>query len=85
MLVYSVTKGGPAEVAGLKRGDTILTVDGEELDRVSVNEFRRLMQGKAGSSIRIAYSHEGNLKRVELKRALMVNETEVPAKAATEG
>lgn len=81
VLVYSVTPGGPAEKAGIKRGDTILSVDGDELDRVTPVQFRKLMEGKEGSTVRVVYSHEGSLKRAELTRALLVNESETPTKA----
>ena len=82
VLVYNVTPGGPADLAGIKRLDTILSVDGEDLDRVSYQKFRKMMEGKAGTSVKLVYSHNGSLKRTELKRTLLVNDALEPAKAA---
>ena len=82
VVVYNVTPGGPADLAGIKRLDTILSVDGEDLDRVSYQKFRKMMEGKAGTSVKLVYSHNGGLKRTELKRTLLVNDALEPAKAA---
>ena len=72
-VIYRVTPDSPADVAGVKEGDHVLMVDGEDLVRVGYVKFRGLMEGKVGSSVRLAISHNGSLKRLELKRTALVN------------
>jgi hypothetical protein len=72
-VVYRVTPDSPADVAGVKEGDHVLMVDGEDLLRVGFVKFRGLMEGKVGTPVRLAISHNGSLKRLELKRAALVN------------
>lgn len=75
-IVYRVTPESPADAAGIKEGDSVLMVDGEDLVRVGYVKFRKLMEGKVGTSVRLAVSHEGSLKRIELKRVALVNGNE---------
>ncbi len=72
-IVYGVAPDSPAAAAGIKAGDSVLMVDGEDLVRVGFVRFRGLMEGKVGSTVRMAISQNGQLKRVELKRAALVN------------
>ena len=72
-VVTLVAPDSPAAVAGIKEGDSILMVDGDELVHVGYAKFRSLMEGKVGSPVRLAVSQGGSLKRVELKRASLVN------------
>ncbi|RYG25025.1 PDZ domain-containing protein [bacterium] len=72
-VIYRVTPDSPADLAGIKEGDHVLMVDGDDLVRVGYVKFRNLMEGKIGSTVRLAISHNGALKRVELKRAALVN------------
>lgn len=71
--IFRVSPDSPAAQAGLKEGDTVLMVDGDDLNRVGYTKFRSLMEGKVGTTVRLAVSHEGELKRVELKRTALVN------------
>jgi hypothetical protein len=72
-VIYRVTPDSPADIAGIKEGDHVLMVDGEDLVRVGYVKFRGLMEGKLGSTVRLAISHNGSLKRLELKRTALVN------------
>ena len=72
-VVTLVAPDSPAAQAGIKEGDHILMVDGEDLVRVGFIKFRNLMEGKVGTAVRLAVSQGGNLKRMELKRASLVN------------
>ena len=72
-IVAHVTPDSPADAAGIKEGDSVLMIDGEDLVRVGYVKFRGLMEGKVGTSVRLAISHEGSLKRIELKRVALVN------------
>lgn len=82
--VFLVAPDSPAAAAGIKEGDTILMVDGDDLVHVGFQKFRTLMEGKVGSTVRLAFSHDGSLKRVELKRVSLVNlGTAEPSTAAS--
>jgi S1-C subfamily serine protease len=51
--VISVEAGGPAERAGMRRGDWIVSVEGEEVS--SVDDIHRLLSGRSGGT-RLALS-----------------------------
>ena len=71
--VYLVAPDSPAAAAGVKEGDSVLMVDGEDLTNVGSRKFRKLMAGPVGSTVRLAISQNGGLRRLELKRAMLVN------------
>ena len=73
--IYNVSPNSPGDVAGVKRGDELLSVDATDLVGViSVKKLRKMLAGPVGSKVKIAISHEGNLKRFELERKPLVNE-----------
>ncbi|RYD62162.1 MAG: PDZ domain-containing protein, partial [Verrucomicrobiaceae bacterium] len=72
-IIYRVAPDSPAAAAGIKEGDHVLMIDGEDLVKVGFLRFRTLMEGKVGSTVRLAISQKGALKRVELKREALVN------------
>jgi hypothetical protein len=71
--VWRVTPGSAADEAGIKRGDDLLGVDGQELRAMSFRQLRRLMEGAAGSQVTVAISRDGTLFRHELERRYLVN------------
>ncbi len=73
--VMKVTPNSPAEKAGVKKGDTILSIDGEDVDRhYSYWKLRKMLEGPVGSKVKLALSSEGELKRLEIERAGLYNE-----------
>ena len=73
--ILRVAPGSPAEKAGLKRGDKILSVDGVDLDgHIGYRKMRRMLEGPVGSKIQVAVSSGGSLKRMELERVGLYNE-----------
>ncbi|MCF6464773.1 S41 family peptidase [Clostridium sp. Cult2] len=65
-------KGSPAHRAGLKPGDKLISVDGQDIKGKSLDEVTTLIKGKAGTSVRIGISREGrkiymNIRRAEIK------------------
>ena len=58
MVVASVSKGGPAEKAGLEVGDIITKLDGQAIG--SMDEMIQLMESKnIGDSITLTYVRNG--------------------------
>ena len=73
--IYKVSPGSPAEKAGIKAGDVLLSVDGEDLDAHSgYRKMRKMLEGPLGSKVKLAISSNGELKRFEVERAGLYNE-----------
>ena len=61
--IVEVVKGGPAEKAGLKAGDRIVSVDGSEVG--SQSDLGTLMQNyKAGDTMEITVARDGQMQTV---------------------
>ena len=67
LMISNVTPGGPAEHAGLKRGDIILGVNGEPVTHLP--EFYRKLyaQGDAGTVIPLDVFRDNEKQRIEIK------------------
>jgi S1-C subfamily serine protease len=58
MIVFGITPTGPADVAGVKAGDIILSLDDQEVvDRVTL--YQRLWQHRAGEEVVLSVLREG--------------------------
>ncbi len=73
--VWRVMPGSPAAIAGIKKGDEVISVDDRDLaGATTFRRFEALMQGDPGTVVDVVVSRGGNLMRYELKRAFLVNE-----------
>ncbi|PAD68141.1 peptidase S41 [Bacillus sp. 7586-K] len=59
IIIVSPIKGSPAEEAGLKPKDVILTVDGESVEGLTVNEAVLKIRGEKGSKVKLVVRREG--------------------------
>ncbi|HEY2226910.1 MAG TPA: S1C family serine protease [Xanthobacteraceae bacterium] len=67
LMVSAVTRDGPADHAGLKRGDIILGVNGEPVNHLP-DFYRKLYaQGDAGTLIRLDVLKDNEQQHVEVK------------------
>lgn len=65
-LVQSVSPGGPAEKAGLKKGDIIIKLNGKEMD--SANELRNeIASTKPGTKVTVTVLRDGKEKDFTVK------------------
>lgn len=59
--VISTTKNAPAERAGLRFGDRIVKVNGQDVAGMNAFEISSLIRGPQGTSVRIAVEHSNGL------------------------
>jgi len=76
--IFSVAPESPAEVAGIKDGDEILSIDSHDLYRSGYRATRNLLKGKIGSKVKLATSRGGELRRFELERKALINYPTTP-------
>ena len=69
MHIVSVIKGGPAEAAGLRSGDIMLTVDGESIDGWTDDEVVSQVRGPEGEPVTIEIERDGEAISFTIVRA----------------
>jgi serine protease DegQ len=58
LIIFGVTEGGPADIAGVKPGDIVVSLDDREVgDRVAL--YRRLWEYQAGEEVVLIVLREG--------------------------
>jgi Do/DeqQ family serine protease len=81
-IVTSVSANGPAEKAGLKRGDVITTINGQQI--ADTNNLRNVVAGMApGTQISVAALRDGSEQKFNLALAELPDRT-TPESEATE-
>lgn len=75
--VAGVVKGGPAEKAGIKKGDIIVEVDGENIQGKGSSYAVSKMKGKKGTNVSISVVRKGNKKPItfNIKREVIHDNT----------
>ncbi|MCW5937875.1 MAG: PDZ domain-containing protein [Fimbriimonadaceae bacterium] len=71
--VFNVVPGSPAEKAGIKRGDSLLGVDGADTTRFNFRQIEGRLRGEPGSHVEVSVSRNGELIRHKLERISLVN------------
>lgn len=74
LTIISPMPGSPAEEAGLKPGDAIIAIDGEDMTGIDGNLVIRRVLGPAGSVVNLTIAREGEAEpfTVEIERAKIV-------------
>ena len=65
--IISPIEGGPAEAAGIRAGDIIVSVDGESLEGYSLLQAVTKIRGPKGSSVFLMVKHIGQIQPVEIE------------------
>lgn len=75
--VAGVVKGGPAEKEGIKKGDIIVEVDGENIQGKDSSYAVSKMKGKKGTNVSISVVRKGNKKPItfNIKREVIHDNT----------
>lgn len=71
--VWRTSTGGPADLAGIRAGDQLLGVDDKDLVNLTTREVEKLLEGKSGTSVRLAVSRAGRLLRFTMERRVLEN------------
>jgi predicted aspartyl protease len=74
LTIFRVAPESPAAKAGIKRGDHILSIDGEENLNVGYRKLIKLFEGPKGTKAKLVVSRQGNLMRFEVERDYLINE-----------
>ena len=83
-LISDVTKGSPAEKAGLKRGDIILSFNGTPIE--TVNDLPRLVAVMPiGKEVKLEIFRDGKTKEVTVKVGRLSEKAEQSQPAVSEG
>lgn len=77
VIVIAPLKGMPAEGAGIRAGDYIMKVDGEDTTGWSVNETVNKIRGPKGTTVKLTILHENNGKPVDI--SIVRNTINVPS------
>ncbi|HZP96814.1 MAG TPA: S41 family peptidase [Candidatus Limnocylindria bacterium] len=67
--VIDVIAGTPAEKAGVRKGDKIMKVNGEDVSRLTTSEVADRVRGPAGTSVTIAFDRNGSPVELTITRA----------------
>ncbi len=67
LTIVSPMPGSPAERAGLKPGDQVIAVDGEDVTGMDGELVRRRILGPAGTTVRLTIRREGEEEPIEIE------------------
>jgi carboxyl-terminal processing protease len=71
-LITGTVKGSPAQKAGLKSGDRIVSAGGKDLKAASQDQSAAAIGGAAGTSVTLVISRNGNLMTFTITRAVII-------------
>lgn len=75
--IVGVTEDGPAEKAGVKTGDVIVKIDGQELSKLKLSDCITMLRGDVGTTVDIAVRRAG--VKDELSMHVVRGTVEVPS------
>ncbi|MCQ2418816.1 MAG: S41 family peptidase [Clostridia bacterium] len=67
--VISVTKGSPAEKAGVHAGDLFIKVDGEDVLPLGMDATKNRVRGEVGTEVTLTFLRDGEELTLTMKRA----------------
>jgi hypothetical protein len=70
-LVTSVNEGGPAERAGVQRGDLIVAIEGQSVVGVGLQDIIGRIRGPAGTEVHMTFVRAGQTFELTIRRRLL--------------
>ncbi|MFZ3574594.1 S41 family peptidase [Tenacibaculum finnmarkense] len=67
ILISEVYKGFPADKAGLKAGDIITTINGQNLTEIAKSQYGQMLKGTPNKALSLGVNSNGNIKKISLK------------------
>jgi carboxyl-terminal processing protease len=80
-VIVSVISGGPAARAGLRSGDVVLTVDGEDVTRLAPDEVAPRIRGQGGTTVVLTVERPSTSEQLDF--SMVREQINVPAVAWT--
>jgi len=80
LYVVATTRNGPADSAGMRPGDYLVSIDGANVEDTSLLEAESLLRGSPGSKVKATVFRGSQTKPVEM---VMLRANEEPLAAAT--
>ncbi|MBI4065579.1 PDZ domain-containing protein [Candidatus Kaiserbacteria bacterium] len=71
LTVIAPLKGTPAEAAGIKTGDQIVTIDGKSTDGLSVNKAVTQIRGPVGTTVKLTIIRDGKPLDIKIVRDII--------------
>jgi C-terminal processing protease CtpA/Prc len=68
LYVAHVHPTGPAQQAGLKHGDEIVTVNGEAVTGKTYEQVIQMVRGEAGAAVKLGIKGEGGIRELSITR-----------------
>jgi carboxyl-terminal processing protease len=65
-VVVAPIAGSPAQQAGLRSGDEIVAVDGQDVDGLAISQVSTLIRGAAGTRVTLSTVHSGETTPVDV-------------------
>ena len=68
LYVAHVHPEGPAQHAGLKHGDEVVTVNGAAVTGKTYEQVVKMVRGEAGTEVKLCVNGEGGLREIAITR-----------------
>jgi membrane-associated protease RseP (regulator of RpoE activity) len=68
LYVNHVLPEGPAQQAGLKHGDEVVTVNGAAVSGKTYEQVVKMVRGEAGTAVKLGVKGEGGLREIAITR-----------------
>lgn len=75
VVVTSVVKTSPAQLAGIEAGDFIVKIDGTDIEGMRIDDVAMLIRGEAGSSVTLTVEKAGLIKSFTMVRKMIKMES----------
>ena len=68
LYIAQVHPEGPAQQAGLKHGDEVVSVNGESVTGKTYEEVIKMIRGEAGTEVKLGVKREGEVREMPITR-----------------